>query len=472
MTKLRLPMAFYADCLPTGEFVAGQTVADGSVSEGVTTTHLVTHQGVLNLPPASMDVPGWRVQHNRLTMAGGLQIVSQGHNDAALFHYHDGAWHTEPPVNGTQGAIFRPDGTIERVEPGPHVESQGIRYWDSFMGPVYGSPTYNSTTPLAQTYGITRLYGWTKLGDLAIGQGDNGGAVFLYHGQHYLLVDGDTQFIQGKRTGDRIAIAVTRFAQLDSWLFWLDVSEIPSLPIYPAVVQPPTQPPTIPPIPPTEPPMFRYDLSPLDAYAQPRWNQLPHGTREEQAHALLRILHEFRAKGHPEIEVYRKAGGTGIIGSDGHLYAEDILVIVQSDGKWWSDVGVAFGAPSAHLVFNGNGFLLTNEPHNCFPPPAPAGEQPPTKPPIPPKDEDLPDRFAALEEQVGDLEDLTKDQGNTIAVQGMHIQEQAAAIMLLAGRVTRLEEKPPGGGTFHPDDWKVETPIRFIGTATGSIKAK
>lgn len=422
---------------------------DAWASYPVPTDHLRYLRGASNPAGEVAAIGVGADDHAYLVTSAGVHDVgvAAGQNAVGVYWSIDN-W---VPVLQRTNTVYSV-GDVVRKFPFPEGSSQGFRDVKPDGTIVFGDDAHVVTLA-----GVTLHKPCTR-GAVTVGQIDGSDRIDgVIAGLHFSAIDGpafEPHVAQGD--GEQYAICARTGAGAASIL----------VPPYPAVpVQPPTQPPD-PPIPPTEPPMFRYDLSPLDAYAQPRWNALPHVTREEQATTLLQILYEFRAKNHPEIEVYRKAGGTGIIGSDGYLYAEDILVIVQSDGKWWSDVGVAFGAPSAHLVFNGNSFLLTNEPQNCYPPPAPAGvpEQPPTTPPTkPPLDQDLPDRMAALEQQVDALEDLSK-------VQGMHLQEQAAAIMLLAGRVTRLEDTRPGSGTFHPSDWKAVTSWfgrKYVGVIKG-----
>ena len=181
-----------------------------------------------------------------------------------------------------------------------------------------------------------------------------------------------------------------------------------------------------PPPPPKEPEeIMNYDVAPLNAFAQQRWNELPHSTRHEQASALFRILWEFRQRTDDPIEVFRKGtGGTHFLGSDGHGYAEDICVINEgANGKWYQDVGVSFGIPSARLDFGGEWLRPSpGDDVRCFPPP----------PPKVPPEKDIATKVRALEQ-------ASAQQKEQLAIQANGLDKLKADLAALELRVSQLE---------------------------------
>jgi hypothetical protein len=84
-----------------------------------------------------------------------------------------------------QGHLWKPDGTLFVWGPCQHCDSQGVRYWDN--GPVMGSPTYGPQSEFSRQMGVSKLYEWTLIDGIAVGQGEEGGADVQYRGRHYLL---------------------------------------------------------------------------------------------------------------------------------------------------------------------------------------------------------------------------------------------------------------------------------------------
>ena len=219
MKRLVLNDVLYGDALTTGEYAAG------GYSRAVVTTHL-----------GEFPAPYPQLMFNRITNVNGFKIASKAPvNDPLgrvdrLWEYSAGSWRNTGKLSyGVQGHIYRPDGTLFLIQPGPDQESQGVRYWDN--GPILGSPTYNPLTEFARAKGVTKLFGWTQLGDdLFVGQADEEKAALIqFADQHYLLEVGNCQFIQGHRVGDNLVIAMTKLPEHRVVIYWLTVQEIKTL---------------------------------------------------------------------------------------------------------------------------------------------------------------------------------------------------------------------------------------------------
>lgn len=365
MTRIELPGAWYADCLPSGEWA----VLFPSSRVG-------THAGPVDLPNA-FDQPLFL----RCTNVGGFKLAGQGSISGAAYLY-DGTWHNTGTTHGTSPCIFDADGELEVATPAQG--SQGYRYVDASGVLVTGDDTYDSTRRVGQELGLSKIWEYTNYGNVTIGQGEAYALAITPFGRK-ILEPGDCRFIRFTRVGDRCAVAIVKQVERKAVLFWFDVNELASLPDEGGVV---VEPPPPPPPPPTQ--TMNYNTSFLQQYANGRWAQLPHSTREEQAAALFTILYEFRQRTGDPIEVFRKGKvGTHFLGSDNEGYAEDICVINEgANGKWYKDVGVAFGDPSASLNFGGEWLRPNgNDADRCFPPPQPIpiiGDPPPVGDPPPP----------------------------------------------------------------------------------------
>lgn len=231
MRREILPGHVYGDVLPSGEFVATQIGSDKITIGGV---------GVL-------DAPFPQPMFNRIIKADGrLKIASKSHSPGNIWTW-DAGWTSTPyDSSGVQGHAWNPDGTLVFIRPAADQESQGLRYFDPSVpahlgnldilkktpGWVTGSPSYGPDSSLAHYLGVSRLFEWTKLGDVAVGQGESGGAVIQYRAKHYVIEPGDCRFIQFKRAGSLLAIAITKLLEQSVVFYWLDVGEIETLPLY------------------------------------------------------------------------------------------------------------------------------------------------------------------------------------------------------------------------------------------------
>jgi hypothetical protein len=131
-----------------------------------------------------------------------------------------------------------------------------------------------------------------------------------------------------------------------------------------------------------------YDFGPCQQYADQRWPEMPHHTGEEQSAAMATILYELRTMGHP-FEMFLKSSGQHWVGWDGQSYSEDVCVVVQDGAKWWKDIIIACGDPSAYLSFGNASDYMPPSPGDedkCVPPPTPP-DAPAPEPPEPPEPE-------------------------------------------------------------------------------------
>jgi hypothetical protein len=367
-TRTEFPGALYADCLVTGEKVA-------SLGQGI-----VTHHGVVPAPDVLM--------FNRIARDGrGFRVASKANNSNATWVF-DGAWRIDGRIShGVQGHIWRGSELVVMEPTGQAQESQGYRYVAAGGTLIEGSPTYHPNTPLARALGVTRLYGWTQLdADLFVGQGDLGGTAFQYRGRHFLLEPGDTQFVQGHKVGDRLAIAVTRFGPTAGVCHELAVGEVAALPPYPDLMPAPV--PTPVPVPEPEPtPQLPASLE-ADIVAE--WDAIGGFPDPVEAGIILnRIAWKHRALGWG---LSAKPQGNGCPSPAGRI-ACDILHHKPSDTLWdtFRDNGPTWGQAHHHGDPTGRPWLAPVDP----------GGSGPIEPPPPPVDVDaLKKRLAQLDAEL------------------------------------------------------------------------
>jgi hypothetical protein len=440
MTKKEFPGAWYGEALTSGAYVV--LYKD---------SHLETHQGRLDLP-----VVGDNVLYVRCTDVGGFRFAGQSHGGFGNWEHVGGMWRIAGPSFSVNPVIYDHAGTLHQA-----VDShQGFRFVDDTNRIWTGDETYADPA--------NRIGEWTRHGDVTIGQSAFS-CQALYDGRRYVLASGSCRNIVFNRTGNSCAVTI----HIEGWgtvMHWFDVRELGQFPREGVIVDPSPPPPPPPPPPPQD--NMNYNTGPLNEYAQNRWASLPHETREQQAEALFRILYEFRQMTGDPIEVFRKGcTDTTLRGSDGHCYAEDIVVINEgANGKWYKDCGVQFGIPSAHLNF-GAGWARPNgnDADNCVPPPVPANHEPPPDEPPPDNPPPMPDlvlRVAALERETTALAKLHAEQAAEISA----IHSAIADLPMLRLRIKALEAEPVTG--FDPEQWVVKSPLKWTGTLTGRIEKK
>ena len=158
MIDLRIiPLGIYPDNLPAGEFVYGQMFPDATADKGVTTGRLVSHVGDILMPGKVYSQPGYRLLFNRITTVGGFRITSSAH--AFLIQYYrdaGGVWHEQPPVNGTQGALFGPDAIEDGALTVPDGPGLGVTLDESAVRAHPYRPPGLRRTPLGAGRAVGR----------------------------------------------------------------------------------------------------------------------------------------------------------------------------------------------------------------------------------------------------------------------------------------------------------------------------
>lgn len=419
MIRLEVPGALGADCLPGVPGEMGPYVV-------TTWTEVRTESGPLPWPGEALLYP-------RLG-APGL-VAGQGQSSGIAW-LHQGGWVTAGATFGINPVIFDAGGNLALATVAQG--SQGYRYVADDGRLVTGDDTVNSQTVLAQSYGLTGFWEWSRLGDLTMGQGQ---AYALTEGPHgrRVLEPGGCYDIRFTRRGASCAVALIKRPDAVAVCLWFQADELAGLPLEPT--QPPIDPPVDPPVDPPEPPV----------------------TFPETAWSVVERMHATFAKAisdtHPDREAAARAWTQMTI---------EQLVFTFPTGGWLWKSGDPNRPPSKDVVarqragtFEGwdvlqaasiNGPLVLAQ----YPPgyhdltgqhPIPVmgqnhlGATPPD-PPDPPTD-DLAQRVTALEAGHEAHE-------REVGALSQRIGDNTAAIVRLLDRVRALEEAPPSGLT--PED--------------------
>lgn len=395
--RLEVPNAIYGDCLPTGEHYAGRA---GRAA--------VSHLGDISLPTGE-NFMMW----NRITKAGGFKVASASNATGKVWVYANGAWTLDGRIShGTQGHAWRPDGSLAVLEPAGGQDSQGIRFWypqapaniantdvlGRTAGFVTGSPSYGFGTELAKHFGVTRLFEWTYLDGIVVGQGDNGGAVIQRGNEHRILETGHTRFIQAHKTGADMCVAISAFDRNSVIFYWLTESEISRFPIYPVAgsggpVDPPPPP----------PPAQRTMMMPADVHAtfSAVVEKFPHvGDDDARRAAMRKAVETIRAR-HGERWATKTEHATGweSAAKDAIVFVPEGPMVEGAKTKLfiWDMIDGATRKPKAAHESEAlrEAFLLVPEAHDWL-----AGEEPPPPPPPTDDSEALKQRITELELQI------------------------------------------------------------------------
>lgn len=237
MTPSVFPGGWYCDALPTGEFVVL-----------VPHVHLLTHRGVIPLPPGETFGPLFV----RCTNVGNFRFAGQAHDsiEPACWEWIDGfGWKSYPqPCVGVSPVIYDQHGVLHRSD--GSVGSQGYRYVNDANQIVSGDATYGP---------FHGLFEYTQLApDLWIGQAayDGGGVQVLQREPSAVasifdtwtlrqLELGDGRFVRANFVGERVAIAWMQ--SVGSVIVWTTLRELRAL--SPVTVAPPPPPPPPPEVP-------------------------------------------------------------------------------------------------------------------------------------------------------------------------------------------------------------------------------
>lgn len=226
MNVKRFPNGWYGEALPTGEFAVL-----------FTDSHIQTHLG--NIP-----LPGENVLYLRITNVGGFKMAGQGGRTNVAWLYENGTWRVaDQAAVGVSPCIFRNGALV--VSHG-EVGSQGYRYVRPDGSIATGDQTYSDIP--------NEIWEWTEYAGIKIGQGQQD-CQLLANGKRYTVESGDARFIRVNGAGSLLAITICKFAQRETVIKWIDMTEIPQLPVVAAQAPPPQPTPTPKPEPPKPTPM-------------------------------------------------------------------------------------------------------------------------------------------------------------------------------------------------------------------------
>jgi hypothetical protein len=222
MTRKEFPGGWYADALPSGEYVV--LFAD---------QFLETHLGQI----AFLDAQRQPL-FPRCTNVGGFSFAGQSWHTDQTMEWHGGWVTINKPACGVSPVIYDNDGLLHISD--CSIGSQGWRYVTPDNVLVTGDETYG---PGPDSPG---LYEWTDLNGLVIGQGAEGGVIVWDGTQHRILEAGPaaSRFIRVQRDGDNVSIAWWGETGAPTTVVWATMDELRQLP----VLQP-----VEPPVPPGEP---------------------------------------------------------------------------------------------------------------------------------------------------------------------------------------------------------------------------
>lgn len=221
MTRQVFPGGWYADALPSGAFVVL-----------IPHSHLLTHLGLLTLPPGESFGLGFV----RCTEVGSFRFAGQAHDtiDPACWEWiHGLGWKSYPqPCVGVSPVLYDSHGVLHRSD--GSLGSQGFRYVNAANQIVSGDATYGP---------FHGLFEYTQLApDLWIGQGaTDGSGVRVWDGTTLRQLErGDGRFIRATVAGDRVAVAW--MASIGAVVVQTTLSELRALPPVAVVVTPPDDP--------------------------------------------------------------------------------------------------------------------------------------------------------------------------------------------------------------------------------------
>jgi hypothetical protein len=382
MTRTLHAGAWYADALPSGEWVALYPH-----------DHVDTHQGAIPLPPGEPFGP----RFVRCTAWGGFRFAGQADNGGA-WEWKNGWTHINAPCVGTSPVIYDDIGILHLSD--GSIGSQGWRYVERDGTPEGHLITGDATYRREVAPGVN-LYEYSDVGGLLIGQGQDGGAVVWDGTLLRLLEPGDPRFIRATADGDRVAVAMMKSE--GAVIIQTTLAELRALPPVPnpgAIVPNPGTPP----VPPEHPVSIPNQLS----VVQDTRRKYPTPLGAQHGAFLIAVANATGGK------LFRKDGGDHTTLPNGINVSLDVLIIEGADGPWWVDIlgnaeGDAVPAWDAHPnagepeKFVDVRGLSTDVPPVPQTPPAPSPPpqqppaQPPTQPPAPVVD--LSPVLAALAEQ-------------------------------------------------------------------------
>lgn len=321
---LRLKGYWYCDALASPPAYVASAL-DGS--------HVLTDRG--RLPGTSGGVLYLRIAPDGIRCAGAQQ-----HGDRAVI-WNGSTWDIGQPAPAVNPVIFRPDGSLQYPDVAV-TGSQGWRFIAADGSPIPGDWTYAPGSPLSRQVGETSLFEWSQVGDVRVGQGGSGGCAIRYRGTLYLLEPGECYFVRANRVGDELAIAIAKLKDREAVIYWLHVSEIPTLQPYetapPPVPQPPK--PEIPKMPWTPRMPNRVDVvAQLKSEHPEEWAAMNAGPDHRFIKRLAWTLHQID----PNFGLNGKRGDVRNLSEDCVAYKNPTV----DNGPEVADVVQNHGAPNA-----------------------------------------------------------------------------------------------------------------------------
>jgi hypothetical protein len=315
MTRTLHAGAWYADALPSGEWVA---LYPHDKCE--------THAGDVPLPPGEPFGP----RFVRCTAWGGFRFAGQADAGGA-WEWQNGWRKIDAPCVGTSPVIYDDIGILHLSD--GSIGSQGWRYVERDGTPEGHLFTGDATYRREVAPGVN-LYEYSDVGGLLIGQGQDGGAVVWDgawvppdpaqpKGIMRLLEPGDARFIRATADGDRVAIAMMKSD--GAIIVQTTLAELRALPPFITSEQPkkPEQPKPEP-VPMSIPNQLGVVQRVRAKYPTPLGAQ--HGT------FLIEVAQMTGGK------LFRKDGGDHTTLPNGINVSLDILIIDSVSPPWWVDI--------------------------------------------------------------------------------------------------------------------------------------
>jgi len=192
-----------------------------------------------------LPLPGEALLYPRLD----VRIAAQGQSSGTAWEWDGVQWQDRGATFGVNPVIYTRDGQLHlaKLEDG----SQGFRYVDELGQIVTGDESINSSTPLAESLGLTGFWEFSHYAGVTIGQGeaacivqedviDRDGDLAL--GPHRVLEPGGCFDIRYSRIANACAVALIKRSENKAVFLWFDVSEIASLPLETPIPQPDPKP--------------------------------------------------------------------------------------------------------------------------------------------------------------------------------------------------------------------------------------
>lgn len=227
MNTLEIAGGWYCDATPEGDYVSTLLSEETVILNGV------------RVPCDSRPLYVVIADDGSL-IAGQWFNPGTGRDELEVYDVDAGAWHRPGILAiGVQPVIYDHFNVIHCSDGNPTIGSQGYRYVTDDNALVTGDETVNDGTALARSLGVHELWGWTALGDVVVGEGQEG--IFAdVAGRRIKIADGQCRFVQFKRAEDgRLAVAWVRQAPAPAACFlWCTRDDLEAWPTWTAPADP------------------------------------------------------------------------------------------------------------------------------------------------------------------------------------------------------------------------------------------